>query len=30
MKYGICDEVLGEDTDAKTAEAAVDGTKPKS
>ena len=29
VKYGLCDEVLGEDTDTKTAEAAVDGTKPK-
>ncbi len=29
VKYGICDEVIGEDSDAKTAEAAVDGTKPK-
>lgn len=29
VAYGICDEVLGEDSDAKTADAAVDGTKPK-
>jgi ATP-dependent Clp protease protease subunit len=29
VQYGICDEVLGEDSDTKTAEAAVDGTKPK-
>src|SRR6478672_5944919 len=29
VAYGICDEVLGEDTDTKTAEAAADGTKPK-
>jgi ATP-dependent Clp protease protease subunit len=29
VAYGICDEVLGEDTDTKTAEAAADATKPK-
>jgi hypothetical protein len=29
VKYGICDEVLGEDADTKAAEAAVDGSKPK-
>jgi len=29
VAYGICDEVLGEDTDAATAMAAVDGNKPK-
>ncbi len=29
VKYGICDEVLGEDAPAALAEAAVDGTKPK-
>ena len=29
VKYGICDEVLGEDSPVEVAEAAVDGTKPK-
>jgi ATP-dependent Clp protease protease subunit len=29
VKYGICDEVIGEDSDTKTAEAAADATKPK-
>jgi len=29
VKYGICDEVIGEESDNKVAEAAVDGTKPK-
>jgi ATP-dependent Clp protease protease subunit len=29
VKYGICDEVLGEDSSAATAMAAADGTKPK-
>jgi ATP-dependent Clp protease protease subunit len=29
VKYGICDEVLGEDTPAAVAEAAADATKPK-
>src|SRR3954468_19504973 len=29
VAYGICDEVLGEETDTKTAEAAADATKPK-
>lgn len=29
VAYGICDEVLGEDTPEKTAEAASDGNKPK-
>ena len=29
VKYGICDEVLGEDAPVEVAEAAVDGTKPK-
>jgi ATP-dependent Clp protease protease subunit len=29
VAYGICDEVLGADTDAKTAVAAADATKPK-
>ena len=29
VKYGICDEVIGEESDSKMAEAAVDGTKPK-
>jgi ATP-dependent Clp protease protease subunit len=29
VKYGICDEVLGEDAPAHIAEAAADATKPK-
>jgi ATP-dependent Clp protease protease subunit len=29
VKYGICDEVLGEDTPVAVAEAAADATKPK-
>src|SRR5688500_1204507 len=29
VKYGICDEVIGEERDSKTAEAAADATKPK-
>ena len=29
VKYGICDEVIGEDSSGKTAEAAADGKKPK-
>ena len=29
VKYGICDEVLGEDTPPEIAEAAADATKPK-
>lgn len=29
VEYGICDEILGEDAPAKTAEAAADATKPK-
>src|SRR3954454_15274482 len=29
VKYGICDEVLGEDAPPEVAAAAVDGTKPK-
>ncbi len=29
VEYGICDEVLGADTDAKTAAAAADANKPK-
>jgi len=29
VKYGICDEVLGEDAPAAVAEAAADATKPK-
>ena len=29
VAYGICDEILGEDTSAEVAAAAVDGTKPK-
>ena len=29
VKYGICDEVLGEDAPARIAEAAADATKPK-
>ena len=29
VAYGLCDEVLGEDAPTATAEAAVDGTKPK-
>jgi ATP-dependent Clp protease protease subunit len=29
VAYGICDEILGEDTDVKTAEAAADATRPK-
>jgi ATP-dependent Clp protease protease subunit len=29
VAYGLCDEVLGEDTDPATAAAAADGTKPK-
>src|SRR5688572_22623789 len=29
VKYGICDEVIGEESDSKTAEAAADATKPK-
>ena len=29
VAYGICDEVLGADTDSKTVEAAADATKPK-
>lgn len=29
VKYGICDEVIGEESSTETAEAAVDGTKPK-
>src|SRR5688572_5057684 len=29
VKYGICDEVIGEESSTKTAEAAADGTKPK-
>jgi ATP-dependent Clp protease protease subunit len=29
VKYGLCDEVIGEESDSKTAEAAADATKPK-
>src|SRR3569832_2001151 len=29
VAYGICDEVIGEDSSVATAEAAADGTKPK-
>jgi ATP-dependent protease ClpP protease subunit len=29
VTYGICDEILGADTDMKTVEAAADATKPK-
>ena len=29
VKYGICDEVLGEESSTQTAEAAADGSKPK-
>jgi ATP-dependent Clp protease protease subunit len=29
VKYGICDEVIGEESDGKAAEAAADATKPK-
>ena len=29
VKYGICDEVLGEDSSTQTAVAAADGSKPK-
>ncbi len=29
VKYGICDEVIGEESDDKIAEAAADATKPK-
>jgi ATP-dependent Clp protease, protease subunit len=29
VEYGICDEVIGAETDTKTVEAAADGTKPK-
>ena len=29
VQYGICDEILGADTDSKTVEAAADATKPK-
>ena len=29
VAYGLCDEVLGEDSDPATAAAAADGTKPK-
>jgi ATP-dependent Clp protease protease subunit len=29
VEYGICDEVIGEDSSARTAEAAADATKPK-
>jgi ATP-dependent Clp protease protease subunit len=29
VKYGICDEILGEDTSPETAAAAADATKPK-
>ncbi len=29
VAYGLCDEILGEDTDTKTAAAAVDANKPK-
>ena len=29
VAYGICDEVIGEDGSTKTADAAVDGNKPK-
>src|SRR3954470_101342 len=29
VKYGICDEVLGEDSSPETAAAAADGSKPK-
>jgi len=29
VAYGICDEILGADTDMKTVEAAADATKPK-
>src|SRR4051812_7566164 len=29
VAYGICDEILGADTDSKTVEAAADATKPK-
>jgi ATP-dependent Clp protease protease subunit len=29
VEYGICDEVIGEDTSVKTVEAAADATKPK-
>jgi ATP-dependent Clp protease protease subunit len=29
VAYGICDEILGDDTSMKTVEAAADATKPK-
>jgi ATP-dependent Clp protease protease subunit len=29
VKYGICDDVIGEESDGKAAEAAADATKPK-
>ncbi len=29
VKYGLCDEVIGEESDSKIAEAAADATKPK-
>ena len=29
VSYGICDEILGDDTSMKTVEAAADATKPK-
>jgi ATP-dependent Clp protease protease subunit len=29
VEYGICDEVIGEDSDSATAEQAADGSKPK-
>ena len=29
VAYGICDEILGDDTSVKTVEAAADATKPK-
>jgi len=29
VKYGLCDEVIGEESDGKAAEAAADATKPK-
>jgi hypothetical protein len=29
VKYGICDEILGEDSSPELAAAAADGNKPK-
>jgi ATP-dependent Clp protease protease subunit len=29
VAYGVCDEILGEETDSKAADAAADATKPK-